>query len=259
MSGERNETGTNPLRPNSEITAMKAKTTIHTNSHSNQETTMSTKNTKSTKPTTTTHQETTMTTASRAAHATTQSTTTSAVAAQLQAIEQACGYGDPLPDADRTTSDALIRRVPTSIVDRIVALAVRGGGTVAGIAFDPDTAKAALAAADDADAVATSALMLARRAQDQSIRLRSGVAGDVSAIRTAMVGYAKTSQGASLRQENDEIRSLAKQHKAAAKGRKTRAEKAATDAASTAATATETPPNAETAPPTVTVAPTAAH
>ncbi len=157
------------------------------------------------------------------------------------------------------TAESLIRRVPASIIDRVLVLATRGGGTVAGIALDPVATKAALTAADEADAVAMSALMLARRAQDQATRLRSGVAGDVSAIRTAMVGYAKTSQGASLRQENDEIRSLAKQHKAAAKGRKTRAEKAATDAASTATTATETPPNAETAPPTVTVAPTAAH
>jgi hypothetical protein len=167
------------------------------------------------------------------------STALSDVPLQLQAIESRCGYGEPLTDADRRTSLNLVRRVPSTIVDRILALAVRGGGKVAGIAFDPSDAKGALAAADEADAIAEAAQMLARRAQDQSIRLRSTVTGNVAGIRIALRGYAKTAQGKSLQSENDEIRTLAKQHAAAAKSRKTRAEKAVADADGTAAGAAE--------------------
>ncbi len=101
---------------------------------------------------------------------------------------------------------------------------------MAGIALDPDATKGALAQADEAHQVATAATMLARRAQDQSVRLRSGVAGSASAIRTAMVGYAKTPEGASLKQEVDESRWLAKQHKGADTARKTRAENALAEA-----------------------------
>jgi hypothetical protein len=154
---------------------------------------------------------------------------------QLQAIEARCGYGEPLTNADRRTSLDLVRRVPSTIVDRVIALAVRGGGKVAEIGFDPSGAKSALAAADEADAIAQAAQMLARRAQDQSIRLRSTVSGNAAGIRIALRGYAKTAQGKSLQSENDEIRTLAKQHAAAAKSRKTRAEKAAADAGGAAA------------------------
>jgi hypothetical protein len=242
------------------MTTQKKKT--DSNTHSHQETTMKAKAPKATKPSTHTNTETTMSKPTKTTHTTTLAIATSDIPSQLQAIEQACGYGDPLPDASRKTSESLIRRVPSSIIDRILALAVRGGGTVAGITLDPDAAKAALTQADEADEIATAADMLARRAQDQSIRLRSGVAGNASAIRTAMVGYAKTSQGASLRQENDEIRSLAKQHKAAAKGRKTRVENslAATTPPATTATATaatEPPTHAETLAPAATTAPAA--
>jgi hypothetical protein len=182
-------------------------------------------------------------------------TSLSGIPAQLQALEQTCGYGDPLPDATRTTSEDLVRRVPSTIVDRIIALAARGGGVVAGIAFDPDAAKSALAQADEADAIATAGQMLVRRAQDQSIRLRAGVTSDASAIRIAMRGYAKTAQGASLQPENDEIRTLAKQHLAARKARKTREVKAVKAATSSATTGAEAPPPTPT--PAATAAPKA--
>jgi len=171
----------------------------------------------------------------------TTTTTLSDVPLQLQAIESRCGYGDPLTDADRKTSLDLVRRVPSTIVERIIALAVRGGGSVAGIAFDPSGAKGALAAADEADAIAQAAQMLARRAQDQSIRLRTTVTGNVAGIRIALRGYAKTAQGKSLQSENDEIRALAKQHAAAAKSRKTRAEKAVEAGSPATTAATEAP------------------
>jgi hypothetical protein len=58
--------------------------------------------------------------------------TTSEIAQQLQAIEQACGYGDPLTNAARKSRKNLVRRVPDAILDRILTLAVRGGGTVGG-------------------------------------------------------------------------------------------------------------------------------
>jgi hypothetical protein len=159
-------------------------------------------------------------------------TSSNAIAIQLQALEQTCGYGDPLADASRATYEKLVQRVPSAIIDRVITLAVRGGGTIAGIAFDPNAAKANLADADEADAVATAALMLARRAQDHAIRLRSRVSGDASAIKTALRGFVKTAQGAPLAQESDELRAITKQHKAAAKARHTRAKNAAAAAAS---------------------------
>jgi hypothetical protein len=168
------------------------------------------------------------------------------IPAQLQAIEQTCGYGDTLSDKVRATSEGLIHRVPMSIIERIITLAVRGGGTVAGISFDPSAATSALAAADEADQVATAAQILARRAQDQSIRLRAGVSGNASAIRTALRGYVKTPQGASLASESEELSSLAKQHLAPRKARKTRAENVA------AATSTAAPAPAEPATPATT-------
>jgi len=173
-------------------------------------------------------------------------TTSSSTVLQLQALEKTCGYGDPLPEASRTASEILVRRIPTSIVERVLTLAVREKGVVAGIALDPDAAQAALAAADEADAVATAGEMLVRRAQDQSIRLRAGVAGTVSAIRMALRGYVKSSEGAALAQENDELRSLAKQHNAAAKARKSRKDKAVKDAIASAGGAAETPGSAVT-------------
>jgi hypothetical protein len=142
---------------------------------------------------------------------------------QLHAIEQRCGYGEALGVDDRNAAEKLIGRVPSSIIAHVMMLAVRGAGVVAGIKLDPDATKAALAAADEADAVATAAQILARRAADQAVRLRAAVVGDVSAIRMALRGYVKTKQGASLKQANDELRALAKQHAAAAKARKTRA------------------------------------
>jgi hypothetical protein len=117
--------------------------------------------------------------------------------------------------------------VPETIVDRILALAVRGKGTVAGIKLDPVAAKAALAKADEADAVVTAGKMLVRRAQDESSRQRASVAAQVSAIRVALRGYAKTAQGAPFAQEVDELASLTKQHKAATKALKTRTLKGA--------------------------------
>jgi hypothetical protein len=208
------------------------------------------------------HEVTTMKKTATKTHKTTSTagpagTSTSDVPAQLQALETSCGFGDPLPDATRTASEKLIRRVPASIVARVIALASRSGGTVAGIAFDPDTASAALTAADQADAIATAGQMLVRRAQDQSIRLRAGVTGDVSAIRTALRGYVKTAQGASLAQENDELRTLAKQATAARKARKTRAENAVTAASSPGTTEAEAPPPTP-APSAAPTAPTAA-
>ena len=161
--------------------------------------------------------------------------TATSVPVQLQALEQSCGYADALADDVRAVSERLIQRVPASIVAHVLALAVRGQGTVAGITFDPDAAKAALAAADEADAVATAAQILARRATDHSVRMRASVSGTVSAIRTSLRGYVKTAQGAPLAQANDELRALAKQHTAARKARKTRAENVAMGAPSPAA------------------------
>jgi hypothetical protein len=145
---------------------------------------------------------------------------------QLQSIEASCGYGDPLDDETRKQSSRLIDRVPSTIVERVITLAQRGKGSVAGIALDPVAAKQALANADQADAIATAAAMLVRRAQDEAIRLRSGVAGQASAVRITLRGYVRTPQGASLVQENDELRSLAKRAVAARKARKTREGKA---------------------------------
>jgi hypothetical protein len=71
------------------------------------------------------------------------------------------------------------------------------------------------------------AKMLMRRAQDEATRHRADIAGEVSGIRTALRGYAKTTQGESLAQDYDEIRALARQHRASAKARRTRAEAAA--------------------------------
>ena len=222
---------------------MKTKTATKTTeaaTHTKEDTTMKTKTTaKTTNAATPTKEDATMKTiATTQKQAAASTPPASDIALQLQALEEACGYGDPLPDATRKVSEDLFRRVPTTIVDRVLALAVRGGGVVAGIKLDPTAAKGALAAADDADAVATAAQMLARRAQDQSIRLRAGVTGNVSAIRTSLRGFVKTAQGASLAQENDEIKSLAKQHRAAAKGRATRAANAAKVAAEGSAPAT---------------------
>jgi hypothetical protein len=153
------------------------------------------------------------------------------VPAQLQAIEASCNYGDPLVDDARRKSQSVIDRVPSSIVDRVIALAARGGGSVAGITLDPDAAKQALADADQAEAIATSATMLARRAQDQAIRLRARVATQASAVRMSLRGYVKTEQGQPLVSENEELRSLAKRAVAARKARKTRVEKAVGSAA----------------------------
>jgi hypothetical protein len=234
-----------------EATAMKktAAKTVHahaTHDHVNHEenTTMKTA-AHATEATATQNMETTPTAKSASASASDSTTTSSsAIAIQLQALEKSCGYGDPLPDAVRSTSEKLVHRVPQTIVDRVLALAVRGGGVVAGITLDPNAAKMALAEADEADAVATAASMLGRRAQDQSVRLRAGVSGKVSAIRTALRGYAKTEQGASLAQENNELTSLAKQHAAAAKARRTRTAAAVTAAKAAVAVASsegETP------------------
>jgi hypothetical protein len=231
---------------NQEVTTMKkiAKKSATKTSNPNAEATSSLLVTHSSAP------EVAAASPSTAASATTSS---SNVAMQLQALEQTCGYGDPLPDDTRKASEKLVRRVPLAIVDRVIALAVRGGGTVAGIKLDPTATKAALAAADDADAVATAGLMLVRRAQDQAVRLRTGVASDVSGIKTALRGYVKTAQGAALAQEADELRTLAKAHAAVAKARKTRTENALTAAAEPetptptvppAATPTPTPPTA---------------
>ncbi len=188
--------------------------TVHANANTQEESTMN----KSKKKTA----ETETTAAAQAGATAAASTAASGVPAQLQAIESACGYEDPLTDAARKTSENVVRRVPQPIVDRVIALAGRQGGTVAGITFDATTAKAALAEADAADAVATAGLMLVRRAQDHAIRLRASIAGTVSAVRTSLRGYVKTAQGAPLAQEADELRSLAKQHAAAGKARKTR-------------------------------------
>jgi hypothetical protein len=157
----------------------------------------------------------------------------SGVAMQLQAIESACGYGDPLSDDERRAGFTTIRRTPASIVDRILSIAVRQKGVVAGIAFDPDAAKQALAEADEAEAIAIAADHLMRRAQDHAIRKRATVTGTAAAIRETMRGFAKTAQGQGLRSENDQIHSLARQAVAARKARKTKAENAVKSAAST--------------------------
>jgi hypothetical protein len=174
------------------------------------------------------------------------------ILAQLKAIEVSCGYGDPLADKVRNASEALVNRVPISIVDRVIALAVHENGSIAGIAFDPNAAQSALSAADDADAVATAAQMLARRAQDQSIRLRAGIAGGASAVRGALRSLVKTPSASALASASDELTALAKQHAAARKARKTRAENAVKSASATASSSAEptTPATtASTAPP----------
>ena len=222
--------------------------TTHANPDTNEETTMTTTEKKIAKTTRNTHteKEATMkkqsaakahvgvaksetTNPSTAAPEVAAATTSAAVSIplQIEAIEQSCGY-EETPAADvREVSVKLVARVPDTIVAQIIALAVRGRGRVAGVSFDPDAAKAALAAADEADAVATAAQTLARRASGQAVRLRAGVTAAVSAIRTTLRGYVKTKEGASLVQANDEIRALAKQHVAARKARKTRADNAA--------------------------------
>ncbi len=203
------------------MNAVEKKSATVTNHSNNKEVTV-----KTTKKKSDTAQSLTTAAAASATGTTTAASATD-VPSQLQQIELLCGFGDPLPDRDRRTSEKLLQRVPTSIVERILALAARGGGVVAGITLDPAAAKSALAEADVADEIATAAQMLGRRAKDQSIRLRAGVTSNASAIRTALVGYAKTAQGAPLKQENDELRSLAKQELAARKARKTKAANAA--------------------------------
>jgi hypothetical protein len=75
-----------------------------------------------------------------------------AVSIELQALEKRCGYGPPLGNAMRVTLENRIRRLPSSITERVLVLAVRNKGVVAGIALDPVAMKAALAAADEAEA-----------------------------------------------------------------------------------------------------------
>jgi hypothetical protein len=149
------------------------------------------------------------------------------IPARLQAIEEACGFEAPLPDESRKVAQELVWRVQGGIVERIIVLAARGEGSVAGIAFDPDAAKAALAEAEEAEEIAAAAKMLMRRAQDHAVRLRKGVATNALAIKMALRGYTKTAQGASLLQENDELRALARAHLTARKAAKTRAKNAA--------------------------------
>jgi hypothetical protein len=165
---------------------------------------------------------------------------------QLQSLEASCNYGDPLTDEARKVGIKLIDRVPSTIVERVITLATRGKGSVAGITVDPVAAKQALANADQADAIATAAQMIVRRAQDEAIRLRSGVAGQASAVRMTLRGYVKTPQGQALAQENDELRSLAKRAVAARKARKTREGKADVAAAPPTTSAPAEAPAAET-------------
>ncbi len=231
------------------MTTTHTKRNATTKTHSNPEVTMKTKPK-------TTHVTATSTPASpvRAAPEVAASTTpaSSPITAQIQAIEESCGYPPTLADEDRKASNALVRRVPASILERVITLASRGGGSVAGIKFDPAEAKAALAEADDAEAVATAAQILARRAQDHAVTLRAGVAGGASTIRTTLRGYVKSPEGASLAAESEELTALAKQHLAARKARKTRAENTVKAGSPTAPPPTETP-----APATPTPAPAA--
>jgi hypothetical protein len=203
------------------MTTKKSSKSSHHHTNNEKETTMKTKTSDASTPKTTSTDAATEVAAQAtlaAAHP---------IVQELQAIEQRCGYPVALDTSIRRTSEYLIQRVPASVIAHVITLAVRGGGSVATIKFDPVQAKAALAAADEADAIAACAETLARRASDEALRLRAGVAGDVSAIRTTLRGYVKTKQGASLKQANDELRALARQHAAAAKARKTRAKNAA--------------------------------
>jgi hypothetical protein len=147
------------------------------------------------------------------------------VPSELQAIQKACGYEEPLGAAERLNDGKVVRRVPDTVVAHVIAMAARMNGVIAGIAFDPAAAKSALAEADEADAVANDAEKLAKAASDHALRKRASIASDVSAIRTALRGYVKTAQGKSLQSEYDELRALAKQAAAARKARKTKAAK----------------------------------
>ncbi len=253
MTTKAGATRVHESRANTKGTSTMHTTTKHTastNHHVTEEATMhkGTKKTVATSPATPTD-------AAPEVAATTTPGSTITVPAQLQLIEQRCGYPDPLTDKVRVASETLVRRVPGSIIERVIALAIRGGGKVAGIAFDPDAAKAALAEADEADAVATAAEMLARRAQDHATSLRAGIAGDASGIRTALRGFVKTKQGASLASESEELSALGKQHLAIRKARRTRLA-----GETAAAPTTATPPASPTTPatePAVVAQPTA--
>src|SRR4051794_37052315 len=87
----------------------------------------------------------------------------------VQKIEDGLGLTTALSTQERRQLDGVIRYAPDEAITRVIALAIRHDGSIAGVPFDAEAARAALADADGAFALSTTLKTLARRLDDEGM------------------------------------------------------------------------------------------
>jgi hypothetical protein len=144
-------------------------------------------------------------------HDTLASKTASAVPL-VQKIEDGLELTAALSSQERRQLDGVIRNAPDDAIARVIALAIRHGGSIVGIPFDATAAKAALADAEGAFALSAAMKTVARRLEDEGLRAKAGVAEQATAAILGLRGIVRTPQGKVLGQELAEITRVKRAH-----------------------------------------------
>jgi hypothetical protein len=130
---------------------------------------------------------------------------TAAAIPVVQKVEDGLDLIKALDPSQRRQLDGVIRTTGDDVIGRVLALARRHDGVIAGIPFDVPAAEAALADAEAAFALSSTLKTLARRLDDTGARSKGGVAEQVTAVVMALRGLVRTPQGEALGQELVEI------------------------------------------------------
>ena len=125
----------------------------------------------------------------------------------LQAIEDRFQFSEALTPVQRRQLHSVAGAYSEDVLTRVVELAARHDGSIAGVPFDPAGAQTSLGEAKALRTLANAGHTFVRRLEDEALRREAGVSEQSTAVLIALRGLVRTPQGQALKQEVTEIMS----------------------------------------------------
>ena len=167
-------------------------------------------------------------------------TSSSSVTDQLGALEKSLSSVVSLTKVARKQLEARSASVPDALIKKMIQIATKNGGVVAGMPFDVDAATATLTQVSDSQAAIDSSRTIAQKMRDSALQQRVQVADHAFGIYRALDRLVKTPEGNALLGTYEEMASTVRN-----RPRLPRKKTAAKASATTPATATEPTPAPE--------------
>ncbi len=143
--------------------------------------------------------------------------------AALKEVARAMPAAEPMTKTTQSDLRTVERRAPAKFVALVLSAAAEGGGNLAGVAIDTVSSQSDVAQAAQLRVGAATARSIARRLEQQALKLAAGVAQRTLSATASLEAYARTPEGRSEAVKAAELRAAARKPKRANGAAKTKA------------------------------------